>query len=254
MNGVFVRKLQSFVALTPAAVEALRNASSTSHVIQSGQVIVAEGDEPRSAHAILEGFACRYKILPGGGRQIVDFLLPGDLVDGHMLFMAQMDHDVGALSPCRITDIPHRTLLALTEQHPTIARALWWSALVQGSIAREWILNNGRRLADQRIAHLLCELCFRLTSVGLVQDHHFQLPITQTDLADASGLSVVHTNRVLQKLRRSRLIVLEGSTLTVDNLNKLEHFAGFDSAYLHTPDPADEQADDDDDGPAQALH
>ena len=252
MNKVFVRKLQSFVPLTAAAVEALLQASSTSHLIDPGQIIVAEGDEPLSAHAILEGFACRYKMLADGGRQIVDFLLPGDLVDGHMLFMAQMDHDVGALSTCRITDIAHSTLLTMTEQHPSVARAFWWMALVQGSIAREWILNNGRRQADERIAHLLCELCFRLTAVGLVEDHRYRLPITQTDLADATGLSVVHTNRVLQKLRHSGLIVLEGSTLTVNDLCRLQQFAGFDSAYLHPkhpdePEPADRPA------PAQRL-
>jgi CRP-like cAMP-binding protein len=238
MNKVFIRKLQSFVDLTPAAIEALQKATSVSHLIEPGQLMLSEGDEPHSAHAILEGFACRYKLLPEGGRQIVDFLVPGDLVDGHMLFMAQMDHDVGALSACRVTDIPHATLLCLAEQHSTIARAFWWSALVQGSISREWILNNGRRPAHQRIAHLLCELCFRLTAVGLVQDHRYQLPITQSDLADATGLSVVHTNRVLQQLRRGGLIVLEGSTLTIDNLGRLEQFAGFDSGYLHAADPS----------------
>jgi CRP-like cAMP-binding protein len=237
MANVFVRKLQSFVNLTPAAVEALEHASACTRTIDGGQVMLSEGDQPRSAHAILEGFACRYKVLPGGARQIIDFLLPGDLVDGHMLFMAQMDHDVGALSPCRVADIPHNTLLTLSEAHPTIGRALWWSALVQGSVAREWILNNGRRPADKRIAHLLCELCFRLTSIGLVEDHRYKLPITQTDLADASGLSVVHTNRVLQKLRRTGLIMLEGSNLTVSDLAKLEHFAGFESGYLHSAEP-----------------
>jgi CRP-like cAMP-binding protein len=237
MSNVFVRKLQSFVTLTPAAIEALEHASAVTHALDPGQMILSEGDEPHAAHAILEGFACRYKVLSEGHRQIVDFLLPGDLVDGHMLFMAQMDHDVGALSRCRVADIPHKTLLALTEQHATIGRAMWWSALVQGSISREWILNNGRRPADQRIAHLLCELCFRLTSIGLVEDHRYQFPLTQTDLADATGLSVVHTNRVLQKLRRSEMIVLEGSILTVNNLHRLEQFGGFDSGYLHSADP-----------------
>ncbi|MGZ6040136.1 MAG: Crp/Fnr family transcriptional regulator [Phenylobacterium sp.] len=233
MTNIFVRKLSNLAAFSAAEAEALASASSEVREFSAGQQILSEGAIPRVAHAVMEGFACRYKDLPDGKRQIVDFVLPGDLCDGHMMFMAAMDHSIGCLSPCRVSCIAHADLLRLTEQYPRIARALWWSALVQESIAREWLVNLGRRPADQRIGHLLCELCFRLEAVGLVQGQDYQLPIRQLDLADATGLTPVHTNRVLQALRRRGLIALQGSTLTVQSLRELEAFSGFENGYLH---------------------
>lgn len=233
MTNIFVRKLANLAAFSPEETEGLARASCDVRQIGVGERILGEGDMPRVAHAVMEGFACRFKSLPDGTRQILDFVLPGDLCDGHMLFMAAMDHNIGSLSACHVAYIAHADLLALTGRHARIARALWWSSLVQESIAREWLVNLGRRPAGQRIGHLLCELCFRLAAVGLVQGQEYQLPIRQTDIADATGLSVVHTNRVLQDLRRRGLIALQGGTLTVESLPNIESFSGFDSGYLH---------------------
>jgi CRP-like cAMP-binding protein len=233
MTNIFVHKLANLAAFSPEETEALARVSADVRQVAAGQEIVSEGDMPRVAHAVMEGFACRYKELSDGKRQILDFILPGDLCDGHMLFMAAMDHSIGCLSPCRVAYVPHADLLRLTEDYPRIARALWWSSLVQESIAREWLLNLGRRPAHQRIGHLLCELCFRLAAVGLVEGQEYQLPIRQIDIADATGLTPVHTNRVLQDLRRRGLIALQGSTLTIANLGKIESFSGFDDGYLH---------------------
>jgi CRP-like cAMP-binding protein len=231
--NVLVQKLASFGELTADDEAAWAQAAADTRRLGSKQMIVAEGDAPGCAHAIVEGFACRYKLLPDGGRQILDFLVPGDLCDGHALFLAEMDHNIATLSECLVAFIPHKTLLSLTEAHPRIARALWWSSLVQESIAREWIANVGRRSADQRIAHLLSELCFRLHLVGLAHHGQYHLPIRQMDLADATGLSVVHTNRVLKKLRQAGLLDLKQNLLTVPNIQRLEEFCGFDRAYLH---------------------
>jgi CRP-like cAMP-binding protein len=237
MQSLFVRKLSTFSPLSPDSERELERATRDIRAFKSGDVVLRSGDVPQRAHAILEGFACRYKLLPDGKRQILDFLIPGDLCDGHMLFMAEMDHNVAALSACRIAIIPHATLLHLTERRPDVARALWWSALVQESIAREWIVNVGRRFGEQRVGHLLCEICFRLAAVGLVRDREYQLPLTQLDLADATGLSAVHINRVLQRLRADGLIRLRSGKLTVNDLRRLEEFSGFDPAYLHPRAP-----------------
>jgi CRP-like cAMP-binding protein len=231
--NLFVRKLASFGGLSAEDIRDLALASSDIRRLPADDVITAEGDTPTRAHAVIEGFACRYKTFPDGTRQIVDFLVPGDLCDGHALFLAAMDHTVGTLSPCLVAYVPHKVLLDLTETHPAIARVLWWSALVQESIAREWIGNIGRRAGEQRLGHLVCELCFRLDAVGLGHEGRYNLPLTQTDLADAIGFSTVHTNRTLQKLRKRGLLSFEGGTLVVVDLPRLEALSGFDRTYLH---------------------
>lgn len=233
MENLFIRKLSSFHQLSQDDERALAAASSDVRFVPAHQLLVRDGETPGCAHAVLQGFACRFKLLPDGRRQILDFLVPGDLCDGHALFLAAMDHNVGTLSPCRIAYIPHRDLIRLTDTHPAVARSLWWSTLAQESVAREWIANVGARPADQRLAHLLCELCQRLRVVGLVRNDSYELPITQLDLADALGLSVVHTNRMLQRLRGRRLIALAGGLLTIRDLVALEAYCAFDARYLH---------------------
>jgi len=233
MSNIAIEKLKTFVELSASDEHALKDLIADMHIIEAHQTIVHEGDTPKNVHIVIEGVACRYKLLPDGKRQILDFLIPGDICDGHMMVMAEMDHNVGTLTPCTIAYMQHQALLELTEKHPTVAQALWWTALVQESIAREWLVNVGRRPHDKRLAHLLCELSFRLKLVGLTQDHDYQLPVTQVDLADATGMSAVHANRVLQKLRREGLITLERTALKITDIKRLEQFAEFRSNYLY---------------------
>jgi CRP-like cAMP-binding protein len=152
-------------------------------------------------HLILDGFACRYKVLPEGTRSIVAYLLPGDMCDWHAFILKEMDHSVATLSPCQVVAIPRSTVLEVTDKYPAITRALWWIALVDEAVLREWIVSLSRRSADQAIAHLFCELLVRLEAVGLRVANGFEFPVTQSDLADTVGLSAVRVNRVLQELR-----------------------------------------------------
>lgn len=233
MSNLFVEKLSSFEKLSANDKRVLSEICSDMRVLPDHTALIGEGQTPECAHAVLKGFACRYKLLRSGRRQIVDFLVPGDLCDGHALFRATMDHGIETLSTCQIAYIPHHTLIKVTDHHPNITRALWWSSLAQESVAREWIANVGARPADQRLAHLLCELCLRLAAVGLTHDDCYELPITQGEFADALGLSSVHINRMLQKLRQQKLIVLVGGVLRVRDLKALQHYCGFEGTYLH---------------------
>ena len=201
--------------------------------VEANRDIIREGESPDHVHLMIEGWAARYKIVPGGGRQITAFLIPGDFCDAHVTILRQMDHGIVALTPAAVAYIPQAVFEALPLGRPELARALWWATLVDEAVLRSWIVNMGRRDAYEGVAHLLCELEVRLLHVGLVLDGHFDLPLTQEELADSLGLTPVHTNRVLQRLRSEGLIKLKGGALTILDRNGLRKAAGFDANYLH---------------------
>jgi CRP-like cAMP-binding protein len=195
--------------------------------------IIADGARPAHVHLILDGWAACYKILPDGSRQFMAFLIPGDFCDIHVTILGAMDHGILALTPCRVALVSGARLDELTMDHSALARALWWATLVDEGVLRAWVVNNGRRDAYAAIAHLVCELHARMKMIGLVEDQRFDLPITQEELADAVGLTAVHTNRILQRLRTDGLIELEEKVLTVLDVEQLSKVAGFDPTYLH---------------------
>ena len=195
--------------------------------------LIREGDEPSQVHLVLDGFACRYKTLPNGRRQIMAFLIPGDFCDFHVAILGTMDHGIATLTPCTMVSIPVETIEDLTTHHPRISRALWWCTLVDEAILREWLVNMGQRPADQQAAHIFCELLVRLQSVGRATDNSYSFPLTQEEFGDALGLSVVHVNRTLQQLRETGFIILRGGTLTIPDVDRLKAFAGFNPNYLH---------------------
>lgn len=175
---------------------------------------------------------CRYRTMHDGQRQIMSFHFPGDILDLSSLLLGKLDHGIGTLTPVEVAPIAHATLLGWIEQHPGLGRTLWRDTLVDAAVFREWVVNIGRRPALARTAHLLCELVTRLRAVGL-EDQAFSLPVTAVELADSTGLSVVHVNRVLQELRAKRLVESRGGTLAVLDWDGLRRAAGFDPDYLH---------------------
>lgn len=181
---------------------------------------------------ILEGFACRFRLLPDGRRQILGILLPGDLCELRLLLSGPLDHSVGALGAVRAALIPTASLAALAEQQPRLARALWWRATIEESMTREWLVNVGSRSAHARVAHLLCELYWRLEAAGLAHGGQCRLPLTQSDLGDAVALSAVHINRTLMAMRRASLARLHGGRLQILDRDALRVAAGFDPRYL----------------------
>jgi CRP-like cAMP-binding protein len=150
-----------------------------------------------------------------------------------MVILKQMDHSIGALTAITVAEIPAEIILKLTETHPRIARAMWWHSLVEEATTREWVTNLGQRTAFERLAHLFCELFLRLRGVGLTNGNSCELPLTQEQLADASGMTSVHVNRTLMILRELGLIDLKGKMLTIPDLEALQAAALFDGSYLH---------------------
>lgn len=201
--------------------------------IDAKRDIISHGDRPDHVHLIVDGWASRYKMLPNGSRQIVAFLIPGDFCDLHVAVLGQMDHGIAALTRCRVAYIVSRDLDELTSHHNGLTKALWWSTLVDESVLRSWVVNAGRRSAHERIAHLFCEMHYRMRLAGLGDDYRFDMPVTQDELADATALTAVHVNRTLQALRKEGLIEFRGGVLRVLDIRRLQDAAGFDADYLH---------------------
>jgi len=233
MPNPLVRKLENFTTLSDDDKLALDRVISQVRVYRAREDIIREGDCPEAVLLLLEGYACRYKTLEDGRRQIMAHFLPGDLCDINVFILRKMDHSIATLAPATVALIPRDTMLDLMTQHPRITQALWWSTLVDEATLREWVVNLGQRSAYERTAHLLCELFFRLRAVGLTNGNSCTLPITQGELGDTLGLTIVHTNRMLQDLRRDGLVELRGKHLTILDLDTLEKVALFSPNYLH---------------------
>ena len=233
MTSALVRKLQTYADLSSNERAALESLCSDYRTVAARRDIIREGDRPEHIHLIVDGWAIRYQALPTGARQITAFLLPGDFLDMHVTVLGRMDHGVRTITRCQVAYIKPETIEALTSTDNKLARAFWWSTLVDEATLRSWLVSIGRRDAYERVAHLICELHARLTLLGLVQGDTFDLPLTQEELGDATGLTAVHMNRTLQRLRTDNLIELQRSVITVPNIGALQRAAGFDPSFLH---------------------
>jgi CRP-like cAMP-binding protein len=233
MISPLIRKFERFAQLTETEKRALLAAPARLRQVPVRHDIVSDGSHPTDVHVIVEGFACRYKLLPDGQRQILSFLIVGDFCDLRASLLRRMDHGVAALSRNQIAVIPHQRLFEIIEKYPRIAHALWRDTMLDAAIYRQWLTNVGRRPAYARIAHLLCEIRSRLEVVGLTRGGTYELPVTQTDIGDAMGLSVVHVNRTLQQLRADGLISFRSNVVAVLDWPRLQAAGEFDPGYLH---------------------
>ena len=226
-------RLDAFTRLSAEDRAAIAKLSRVARVVAPRRDLIREGEHPRYIHLMLDGWACRYKTLPDGRRQIVAFFVPGDFCDLNVYVLKAMDHSIGAITRLSVADISRDEMDKLTTDYPRVTQALWWEALVNSAIQREWTLNVGQRTAYERIAHLLVELFLRLKTVDLITGTSCDFPLTQTDIADATGLTAVHVNRTLQELRRDKLIELDRRRLNIPNLQRLMEAAMFNPNYLH---------------------
>jgi CRP-like cAMP-binding protein len=232
MLNPFLRKLALRADLDDGDLGALRAATSDVSRIEAGRDLVAQGEPLEAAFVILDGFACRYRLVPDGGRAIVAYLVPGDGCDLHASLLDRAIHSDATLTPCLVASVPYRAIKELATRRPNIYRALWWSILADEAVLQEWLVGVGRRSADRQVAHIICELLARLQAVGLGTEPGYRLPVAQAELADTAGLSNVHLSRVLSDLRKAGLIESGRKSLRVPDLRRLHDFAGFNPEYL----------------------
>ena len=195
--------------------------------------LVREGERPLYCGLLLDGYACRHKLAANGARQIVSFHIPGDILDAQHLELECADHNVQTITPATVALVPKGDMQRLVETQPTVRRALWRSSLVEASIFREWVLNVGRRDGLARVAHMLCEFATRREAARLGPPNHFELPMTQEQIGDATGLTGVHVNRMMRTLRVLGVIERDRRQITITDWDKMREVADFDPAYLH---------------------
>lgn len=232
MSNPLTTKLTSFSDLSAEEAAALDAVCNDTFTVK-GRDLIRVGDRPEQVFLVLNGWACRYKDLPDGKRQILAYLIPGDLCDPHIFIFEQMDHSIRAIGEARVATIPKQVILDLTERYPALARGLWWSALVDEAVSREWLVNVAQRDSYTRMAHLFCEIWLRMCQVKLTTGGTFDLPLTQEQLGDTLGITPVHVNRVLQRLRAEGLVTTRDRRMTIHDVDALKAAAEFDPRYLH---------------------
>ncbi len=232
MNA-FIRKLGCYSPVSESDSALIGTLTENTRLVARRTDLVREGDSTNVVHIILEGFAVRYKIIGDGTRQIFGYLVPGDICDLHVALLAEMDHTVSTLSDCVVAEIRRPSILNIVAERPALTRALWWTMLVDEAVLREWITNIGARNAEIRIAHLLCEIHARLDAIGLVSEGIFSLPITQQELGDTVGLSIVQVNRSLKTIRERGLATFRKHLIDIPDIRRMQDFADFNENYLH---------------------
>lgn len=226
-------KLRARDLVTEDEEAILRDSIAQIRELPAGRVLVRAGVTLSESTLLFGGFVCRYKDLSDGQRQIMEIHVPGDFLDLHSFLLKRIDHNVAAMTPVRFALVPHDALRDITEHYPHLTRLLWFSTLIDAAIHREKILSIGRRSAVGRIAHILCELYVRLKLVGMADEFRYKLPLKQADLADATGLTSVHVNRMLRKLRNEEIITFRGGEVTIHDWDRLQQIAEFNPSYLH---------------------
>ena len=228
-----VRKLQQWCPLDESDQDALRALPYRMINLRPQEYIVREGDQPRGSCLMVSGFSFRHKVAGNGGRQIFSIHMKGDLADLQNSLLGTADHNLQALTNVEAAMIPVEAIQEIAFARPAVGRAMWYETLVDASIFREWTLNLGRRDARTRAAHMLCEFAMRLEAAGLGERCNYELPMTQEQLADALGLTSVHTNRTLMSLAKDGLIARRQRALQIVDWRGLAEAGDFDPDYLH---------------------
>ncbi len=231
-TAAFLRNLERRDRLSDDEIRVIKELPGRPATFAAGEEFVVEGSRPKESCLVTAGFAARSQWLRSGERQITAVHVPGDFVDLHSMMLKVMDHSVVALGPCKVFFVPHEKIKEVTETRPHLARLFWMSTTIDGAIQRTWITCLGRRSAEQHLAHLVCELYVRLEAVGIASGLAFEFPITQAQLGDVLGLSVVHVNRKLQELRNAGLVEWRDGKVNIRDFEQLAELSEFDPTYL----------------------
>ncbi|HYW17350.1 MAG TPA: Crp/Fnr family transcriptional regulator [Allosphingosinicella sp.] len=228
-----LRRLETRGPLSEPDRAAVRSLPFTLRTLEPSTYLVREGEPSKTCALLLGGFAYRHKVTGEGERQIMALHMRGEFLDLQNCYLGIADHNVQMLTRCEIASVPSAALRKLALDHPAAGRAMWIDTLIDASIFREWIANVGRRNSISRISHLLCEVALRLEAAGLGEDDRYEMPMTQEQIADCTGLTPVHVNRVLKELGRLGLIDRERRSVSILNWEGLRHIGDFNTRYLH---------------------
>lgn len=226
-NSLLAKKLTSFVDLSGPELECLEELEASPVRVSRGKELVHEGQTGHKAYILQTGWACSFKLLPDGGRQIIAFPIPGDCVGLRSVPLRTSDHSFSALTDTVVSSVEAPRMLRLFNEFPRLGAAILWATSRDEAMIVEHLVSIGRRSALERTAHFFLELRERLRLVGLVADKEFVCPLNQYVLADALGLSAIHVNRVLRQLRERKLLTLKDRKVVVHDLGGLEALAGY---------------------------
>lgn len=236
-DSPFARKLAAFVKLSDADLSVMSEIYRRRRRFAVGVDMIHQGQTEQSAYVLASGWACSYKILPSGSRQIVDIQIPGDFLGLRSVLFRTADHNVEPITLVQASEIKQRDLLSVFAQTPRLATAVLWAASRDEAMVVEHLVDLGRRSATERMAHFLLELGARLRLVGLGDRGGYLCPLSQYLLADALGLSAVHVNRVLRELREDGMVTFQKGRVVFDDYDALVEYAGFDRTYLDHEGP-----------------
>lgn len=231
--GSLIRKLSRLARLNDADRQTIRELPFRTETVSANTHLVREGDRIIECCLLLSGYAFRYKVAADGGRQIVSFHLAGDVLDLQHLLLEKADHGLQTLTEATVARVPISALKALIDARPNVREAFWRDTLIDASIFREWVLNVGRRDAKSRIAHMLCEFAVRREAAGLGTPERFDLPMSQEHIADATGLTSVHVNRMLMALSNEGVIDRDRREVKIADWLRMRRIADFNVEYLH---------------------
>lgn len=232
MITAHLKKVRLRAAIGADEERVIRDLVAETREVGPDQILVRSGEELHQSILLLDGWLVRSKDLPSGERQIMEVHLPGDFADLHGFTLKRLDHEIISMTECVIGIVPHERLMELTELHPRLTRIYWLLTNIDAAIAREMALSLGQRSAISRMAHLFCELHVRLGVVGKTDGDTFEFPLTQRELSECLGLTVVHVNRTLQELRRRGIVESESRRIAIIDRPALESIAEFDPTYL----------------------
>jgi CRP-like cAMP-binding protein len=228
----FVIKLRRSIRLDDDDLKALAGLLDRKLVVKKGKDIIVEGYEYKELHIIESGFAIRYRLLHNGKRQIVNILLPGDIIGFPACFFEYAVFSFMAIAKMGGHYVPLDAFAALCLKRANIATALLWFAAREAAINAEHAINTGRREPLERLAHFLLETHARLHAVACASENSFEMPLSQESIGDAVGLSAPHVNRMLAELKNEGLIAMSGREVKILDMAALQILGEFRSAYL----------------------
>lgn len=226
------RKLGALCLLSEDEIDLLEGLQNNTLEVEKGRDFIVEGTSLRTTFIVLEGWAMRYGVLSNGRRQVLSYALPGDILGLHVNFRADATYSASALTPLKLAAVDPRRVIEISQNFPIIASGLSWCTAREFAILGDQAIRLGRLSARQRLAHLFLELWHR---IALIEDDHgkwLEIPMTQRDLADTLGMSLVHTNRCLKSLRDDDLVSVTKDHVRLNNVDALIELSDFNPEHL----------------------